>query len=52
MAGLDASHEARQQRRVARHQNEKPTDPSAPRSQSEIEELKKNEKVGNKSTGG
>ena len=31
--------------------NEKPTDPSVTRSQSEIEKLKKDEKAGNKSTG-
>lgn len=32
--------------------NEKPTDPTTPRTQSEIEKLKKDEKAGNKSTGG
>ena len=32
--------------------DEKPTDPNTPRTQSEIEKLKKDEKAGNKSTGG
>ena len=32
--------------------DEKPTDPNAPRNQSEIEKLKKEEKAGSKSTGG
>jgi hypothetical protein len=32
--------------------DEKPTDPNTPKSQSEIEKLKKDEKAGNKSTGG
>jgi len=32
--------------------DEKPTDPNAPRTQSEIEKLKKDEKASSKSTGG
>jgi hypothetical protein len=32
--------------------DEKPTDPNAPKDQSEIDKLKKDEKAGNKSTGG
>ena len=32
--------------------DEKPTDPNAPKGQSEIDKLKKDEKAGNKSTGG
>jgi hypothetical protein len=31
---------------------EKPTDPNTPKPQTEIEKLKKDEKAGNKSTGG
>ena len=32
--------------------NEKPTDPNTPKAQTEIDKLKKDEKAGNKSTGG
>ena len=32
--------------------DEKPTDPNTPKAQSEIDKLKKDEKAGNKSTGG
>jgi hypothetical protein len=32
--------------------DEKPTDPNTPKAQSEIDRLKKDEKAGNKSTGG
>jgi hypothetical protein len=32
--------------------NEKPTDPNTPKAQTDIDKLKKDEKAGNKSTGG